>query len=254
MSGLLRVEALSKEYRSRGGDTTEALRKLSFSVGEGEFVSVVGPSGCGKTTLLRLLSGLLRPTSGSVEVGGKEVAGPIPDVGFVFQNPLLMDWRNTVENVLLPIELRHWESNAYVSKATGLLELFGLQGFHSKYPRELSGGMQQRVAIARALIHDPALLLLDEPLGSLDELTREQLAFELSKLSETMGKTVVLVTHSISEAVFLSDRVIVLTPRPGQLKGSFEIGLERPRGEGALVTREYVTYCQQVRELLRAAS
>lgn len=250
MTRLLQVLDLSKSFHGRTGET-RAIQELSFSVEEREFVCIVGPSGCGKTTLLKVISGLESPSGGSVMLSEKLVGGPYQDVGFVFQRAVLMEWRSAMENVMLPIELQRKKKSDYASQASRLLDLFGLSGFHSKYPRELSGGMQQRVAIARALIHDPALLLLDEPLSSLDELTREQMSSEFLKLSETLNKTVILVTHSVSEAVFLGDRVLVLTPRPSRLTEDIRIDLPHPRGEHTRTDPAYSDFCQRVRSALR---
>jgi NitT/TauT family transport system ATP-binding protein len=227
---------------------TEAIRDISFNAGVGEFLSIVGPSGCGKTTLLKIVAGLLNPSKGEIRVFGTSVKKPIRDMGIVFQSSLLMPWRNASENVLLPIELLRMEKKSFTVRAAQLLALVGLRGFELRYPRELSMGMQQRVAIARALIHDPQLLLLDEPFGSLDELTREQMGMELIKITEAMGKTVVLVTHSIPEAVLLADRLIVLSERPSVLRMDLKIDLDRPRTKAVRVSERYVNYCEQVRE------
>jgi NitT/TauT family transport system ATP-binding protein len=222
------VEALDKTYPSRD-EPIHALEGVSFSVCEGEFVSIVGHSGCGKTTLLKIIAGLVAPSSGSVKVRGRLVSRPLSNVGMVFQRPVLLKWRSIIDNVMLPIEMLGLAQNTYKPKAVELLALAGLSQFHNKYPGELSGGMQQRAAICRALIHDPTLLLMDEPFGALDAMTREDMNLELLRIWEERRKTSVLVTHSISEAVFLSDRVVVMSPRPGRIAHILRIGLPRPR-------------------------
>jgi NitT/TauT family transport system ATP-binding protein len=222
------VDRVRKTYGGRDGPVY-ALEDVSFAVCEGEFVSIVGHSGCGKTTLLKIIAGLVVPSAGTVNVRGKTVLRPLPDVGMVFQRPVLLKWRSIFDNVMLPIEMLGLVRNAYKSKAVELLALAGLSGFHNKYPNELSGGMQQRAAICRALIHDPTLLLMDEPFGALDAMTREDMNLELLRIWEERRKTSVLVTHSISEAVFLSDRVVVMSPRPGRIAHILTIDLKRPR-------------------------
>jgi len=219
-------------------------------VNHGEFATVVGPSGCGKSTLLRIIAGLDRPTTGAVVVGGAPVTGPVASAGIMFQDPLLMAWRTTIGNVLLPIEVLRRDRAAYAERAKELLRLVGLQGFEQRYPHELSGGMQQRVALARALIHDPELLLMDEPFAALDEITREQMGFELLRIWSETGKTVVFVTHSISEAVFLGDRVAVLSARPGMLRSEIRIDLPRPRATELRGDQRYTDYCQKIRQQL----
>ncbi len=222
------VDDLSKTYGSRD-EPVHALDGVSFAVHEGEFVSIVGHSGCGKTTLLKIIAGLIPASSGSVKVRGNPVARPLSDVGMVFQRPVLLKWRSIFDNVMLPIEMLGLGRDAYKDKAVELLALAGLADFHHKYPSELSGGMQQRAAICRALIHDPTLLLMDEPFGALDAMTREDMNLELLRIWEERRKTSVLVTHSISEAVFLSDRVVVMSPRPGRIADILTIDLRRPR-------------------------
>ena len=201
----------------------EALKGIDFGVERGEFVTVVGPSGCGKSTLLRIIAGLDRATTGVVEVAGAAVAGPVASSGIMFQDPLLMAWRTAIKNVLLPIEVRRGDLSTFCERAKEMLDLVGLRGFEQRYPHELSGGMQQRVALARALIHDPELLLMDEPFAALDEIAREQMGLELLQIWGGAGKTVLFVTHSISEAVFLGDRVVVLSARPGLLRSEIRV-------------------------------
>ena len=241
---------VSKEFRSSSGRTLPVLSQVSLDVQPGEFLSIIGHSGCGKTTTLRIISGLLRPTSGEALVDGKRVAKPVNDVGIVFQTPLLMPWLNTLKNVLLPIDLLGKDPRQHAAHARELLRVVGLAGMEDLYPRELSGGMQQRVAIARALIHEPSILLMDEPFGSLDELTREEMAMQLLEITEKLKKTVVFVTHSIQEAVLLSDRVVVLSPRPSTVKTDLKISLPRPRSISLTTEREYLQLCQVLRASL----
>jgi NitT/TauT family transport system ATP-binding protein len=221
------VSNVSKVYTAHG--EVEALRSLSFSVGAGEFVSVLGPSGCGKSTLLMMIAGLRRPTSGSVSICGRPVEGPHTGLGIVFETPLLLEWRDTLGNVLLQIDARRLRRADYRERALELLASVGLAGWEARYPRDLSGGMQQRVALCRALIHDPPLLLMDEPFGRLDALTREQMTLDLHRIWYQRAKTVVFVTHSIREAVFLSDRIVVLTPRPGRIARMIDVEIPHPR-------------------------
>jgi NitT/TauT family transport system ATP-binding protein len=221
---ILTVNHLTVVFPDNNGGL-RALDDVSFEVCPREFICVLGPSGSGKTTLLRILAGLLQPTSGEVDFEPRQQ----PRIGMVFQQSNLMPWRTVLENIQLPLELEGLDQDALKAKARELIELVGLQGFEDNWPRELSGGMAQRVAIARALIHDPDLLLLDEPFGSLDALTRERMWTELSRIWQVRQKTVVMVTHSINESLFLADRVLVLSARPGQIKLDLEVDLPRPR-------------------------
>jgi NitT/TauT family transport system ATP-binding protein len=225
----IRVDAVSQVFR-RGQATTHALDHVSLEVREGEFLAIVGPSGCGKSTLLRIIAGLLTPASGGVELKGRPVKGPQTELGIVFQSPVLLEWRTILDNVLLQVELRGGDPAAYRERALALLAQVGLRDFADRLPRELSGGMRQRASIARALIHDPPLLLMDEPFGALDALTREQMRIDLEALWSQTRKTVVFITHSIDEAVLLADRVIVMSPRPGRMEREIGIDLARPRG------------------------
>jgi NitT/TauT family transport system ATP-binding protein len=243
---ILIVRNLSAVFPDRNGGL-HALDRLSFSVDPQEFVCVLGPSGCGKSTLLRVLAGLLPPTEGEVFFEGERLNGPRRGVGFVFQNANLMPWRTVLENILLPLEVLNVPHSQALTQAQELVELVGLQGFEQSLPRDLSGGMVQRVSIARALVHDPDLLLLDEPFGALDALTRERMGVELLRIWQARRKTVVMVTHSISEALFLADRVLVLSPRPGRLRLDLPVSLPRPRGEDIRYTAEFGDLARQLR-------
>lgn len=223
-----------------------ALGEVSFKVAPREFLAVLGPSGSGKSTLLRILAGLLPPTSGSFAF----TSGHSPRIGMVFQQSNLMPWRTVMENLTLPLELQGVDLPTARRKAQELIELVGLQGFEKNWPRDLSGGMAQRVAIARALIHDPDILLLDEPFGSLDALTRERMWSELLRIWEARWKTVIMVTHSISEALFLSDRVLVLTPRPGKVKLDLKVDLPRPRDDEMRYTAHFGKLARKLKETI----
>jgi len=242
------VRDVSQIFR-RGGTTTHALDRIDLGVPQGEFVAIVGPSGCGKSTLLRIIAGLLRHTSGSVRLDGKDVVGAQTNLGIVFQSPVLLEWRNVLDNVLLQLELRGLDPKAYVARAHALLAKVGLAEFHDRRPRELSGGMRQRAAIVRALIHDPPLLLMDEPFGALDALTREQMRIDLEELWMQTAKTVLFITHSIDEAVLLADRVIVMSPRPGRIEQVYDIALARPRGLAARGHPAFIEATQKITEL-----
>ncbi|MDR1533989.1 MAG: ABC transporter ATP-binding protein [Planctomycetota bacterium] len=224
---LLSIKNLKKTYQTHEGEL-EALGSVSFDIYPREFVSIVGPSGCGKTTLLKIIAGLLEKTGGELHVD-RDQFDPSREVGFVFQKSLLLHWRKVLDNVLLPIEILRMDRGRYRDRARELLELVGLRGFENSYPNELSGGMQQRVAIARALIHDPKLILMDEPFGALDALTRERMNLELHRIWTESGKTILFITHGIAEAVFLSNRVIVLSARPSRMVATEDIDLPLPR-------------------------
>jgi len=228
----------------------QALDRLTFSVYQQEFVCVLGPSGSGKSTLLRILSGLLMPTEGEVFYQGKPLSGPQREVGLVFQKANLMPWRTVIENITLPLELQKAPEETMKKRSQELVELVGLQGFENTLPRDLSGGMAQRVAIARALVHDPEMLLLDEPFGGLDALTRERMGAELLRIWQARRKTVVMVTHSINEALFLADRVLVLSPRPGSLRLDLEVDLPRPRQEDVLYTQRFGSLANRLRQAI----
>jgi len=244
---LISVAGLGKTYRTRDGRDIEALTDAVFEIDEGELVTVVGPSGCGKSTLLKILAGILRRTTGEVRLRGRPVDGPSRDVGVVFQAPVLLPWRTVLQNVMLPVELQGRDRAHYETRARHYLRLVGLEGFESTYPNELSGGMQQRVGISRALVHDPALLLMDEPFGALDAMTREAMNVELLRIWAESGKTVLLVTHSIPEAVFLADRVIVMTPRPGRISEIIAVDLPRPRRLEIINSERFGRYVAAIR-------
>jgi len=246
---VLMVRELSAIF-SNGEEGLQALDRLTFSVCPQEFVCVLGPSGSGKSTLLRILAGLLPPSQGEVIYQGTPVSGPRREVGLVFQRANLMPWRSVLQNITLPLELQSLPPEAALQQAQELVELVGLQGFEDALPRDLSGGMAQRVAIARALVHDPEMLLLDEPFGGLDALTRDRMGEELLRIWQRRRKTVVMVTHSISEALFLADRVLVLSPRPGSLRLDLTVDLARPRDEGVQYTPEFGDLVKRVRQAI----
>jgi NitT/TauT family transport system ATP-binding protein len=230
---MIRVEAVSKAFAAgRRQAEIRALDRVDLEVGERELVTLVGRSGCGKSTLLRILAGLVEASSGRVLVGGREVRGPSRDVALAFQRPALLPWRNVLENVLLPVDVLGLDRRAYRAKAEDLLGLVGLAGFEDRRPHELSGGMQQRAALCRSLVYEPSVLLMDEPFAALDALTREELSLELQRIFLERGKTIVFVTHSISEAVLLADRVVVMTPRPGRIAEIVPVDAARPRSLG----------------------
>jgi NitT/TauT family transport system ATP-binding protein len=236
---VLALERVTKRFTSREG-VLSVLEPISFAVQAGDFVCLVGPSGSGKSTLLRIAGGLLAPDSGAVSFQGRPLSGPHKEIGFVFQGGNLMPWRTVEQNVLLPVEVQQGRPDAAAREKAGrLLELVGLTGFAGAYPKHLSGGMQQRVVLARTLIQEPSLLLLDEPFGALDALTRERLNLELLRIHTLRQTTVVMVTHSIDEAVFLADRVLALSPRPGRLIGQVTIDLPRPRALAQLGSEHF---------------
>lgn len=232
------LDKVSMVYGS-GAKKTHAVEETSLRIRRGEFVSIVGPSGCGKSTLMKMVAGLLMPTGGVIKVDGGVVNGPVTDVGIVFQSPVLLDWRTVLDNVLVQIELRGLPKEQYRQRALELLASVGLADFANRYPHELSGGMRQRTAIVRALIHNPPLLLMDEPFGALDALTREQMRLDLEDLWLSRPMTVIFVTHSLDEAILLSDRVIVMSPRPGQVDRILELSMPRPRGLEARQAAEF---------------
>jgi NitT/TauT family transport system ATP-binding protein len=247
---MIRIENVTKVYPSRDGDDIQALTDLNLNVAENEFLSVVGPSGCGKSTLLKLIVGLLPITSGEILFHGQPVRGPRTDVGMVFQEPVLLPWRTVKENVMFPVEILKRSDRDYASEADRLLRTAGLGGFERKMPYELSGGMQQRAAICRALIHDPRVLVMDEPFGALDAMTREEMGAELLRIWQEFRKTVVFVTHSIREAVWLSDRVVVMTARPAKIADVITIDLPRPRTAKMQFLPEFGRYVEHIGSII----
>jgi len=243
---LIEARAVCKTYETKDGPV-ESLKALDFTIAEGEFISVVGPSGCGKSTLLKMIAGLLPLSGGTLTLSGKPIAGPQHDVGIVFQSAVLLAWRNVIDNILLQAEIRHMPKAEAKAKAQKLIVMAGLTGFEGKYPWQLSGGMQQRASICRALLHDPSVLLMDEPFGALDALTREKMNLELQRIWLESKKTVLLITHSIPEAVFLSDRVIVMSERPSSIAAIYDIDLPRPRTLDMMASPEFAVYAKQVR-------
>ena len=242
---ILTIRDLNTVFPDENGGL-RALQDVSFDVHPREFICVLGPSGSGKTTLLRILAGLIKPTSGSFMFGH----GEQPSIGMVFQQANLMPWRTVTENIKLPLEVQKMDDTAARNKTQEMIELVGLGGFEDSLPRDLSGGMAQRVAIARALIHNPDLLLLDEPFGSLDALTRERMWTELSRMWQARQQTVVMVTHSIDESLFLADRVLVLTQRPGTIKMDMEVDLPRPRNDDMRYTPQFGKLAHKLREAI----
>lgn len=253
---LIEVRNLTKVY---GGDTEEpvkAIEDVGFEVRDGEFLSIIGPSGCGKSTLLRLVSGLIEPTTGEIRIDGTSIDSPISDIGFMFQSPVLLDWRTVFGNVLLPYEALRSSNNIkdddeyYRERAHSLIELVNLDDFEDSYPNQLSGGMKQRVAIARTLLPDPSILLMDEPFAALDELTRYDMNKELLDIYRETEKTILFVTHNIQEAVYLSDSVMVLSDRPGRIKDIVQIDIDRPRPLDVRNHEIFLDHVSELRQLL----
>ena len=249
---MIRLHGVEKTYRTRTGEQVHALAETTLDIGENEFVTLVGPSGCGKSTLLKLVAGLVPPTQGRIRVREQPVTGPFPDVGFVFQQPVLLPWRSVLDNVLFSAEMLGLDLRQYRKPAGDLLELTGLGGFETKYPRELSGGMQQRVAICRALLPDPSLLLMDEPFGALDAMTREEMSLELLRIWDERRKTILFVTHSIPEAILLADRVVVMSPRPGRVARVLRVDLPRPRTMELEFDPRFKAHSDEIRALIFA--
>ena len=248
----IEIENVAKRYESRLGESVNAIEEGSLEIGRGEFISLVGPSGCGKSTLLKIVGRLLPPSAGLVRYRGIASGEKRPRLGMVFQESLLLPWRTVLDNTLLPVEVMGLDRQAGRQRALELIHLVGLKGFEQKYPFELSGGMQQRASIARALVSEPELLLMDEPFGALDALTREQMAQELQDIWSRTRKTVVFVTHSISEAVHLSDRVVVMSGRPSRIADNIEIALPRPRTLDMMTDPAFGAYVSRIRRLLLA--
>jgi NitT/TauT family transport system ATP-binding protein len=241
------IRGVTKRYLTARGEEVHALDAIDLLIEPGEFVSIVGPSGCGKSTLMMLVSGLIPVTTGTIAVGGTTVRGPVPAAGIVFQRDVLLDWRTVLANVLLPVEIRKLDRASHLQKAKDLLASVGLSEFEDKYPGELSGGMRQRVSICRALVQDPDLLLMDEPFGALDALTREQMNQDLQRMWLRNRNTVVFITHSIDEAVYLADRVIVMSSRPGRIADIVEVGLPRPRRAQMRSDRRFIDHVERIR-------
>jgi NitT/TauT family transport system ATP-binding protein len=242
------INGVGKAYNTSGAPV-RALEGIDLAVKPGEFVSIVGPSGCGKSTLLKCVAGLQSVTEGEIRVKGQRVAQPPDNMGFVFQKDVLLDWRTVLHNVLLMAEFRGLPTRDYVDRARSLLAVFGLQGFENRYPWELSGGMRQRVAICRALLVDPELLLMDEPFGALDALTRDDLNIELERLWVETRKTILFITHGIAEAVYLADRVVVMARNPGRIAETFSVDIPRPRPLSVRNTPQFGEYAQHIRHL-----
>ena len=246
----IRLENVGKIYASKSGPV-EACGEINLDIRESEFVAVVGPSGCGKTTILKMVAGLQPYTSGAIAVAGRRVDGPQTDLGIVFQDAILLDWRDILDNVLLQVDIRRLDRAKYEPVARRLLEATGLGGFEHRKPFELSGGMRQRASICRALVHDPPLLLMDEPFGALDALTREQIAMDIQRVWMEKRKTALFITHSIPEAVLLADRVVVMSPRPGRIVEIITIDLPRPRRLDKVPER-FNEYTNRIRDIFKA--
>lgn len=250
---MIRIAQASKTFAARDGSAVHALTGIDLEIGDSEFVSLVGPSGCGKSTLLRLVAGLVPASGGRVDIDGEAVTQPRREVGIVFQSPTLLPWASITDNVLFPLKIMHAMTPDARDRAQTLLRLVGLEGFERKHPSELSGGMQQRAAICRALIHDPAILLMDEPFGALDALTREEMSLELLRIWTEQPKTILFVTHSIPEAVLLSDRVVVMSARPGRIAEIIDVPLPRPRSFDMEGMHEFQDRTQRIRTLIFGA-
>ncbi|HVZ45493.1 MAG TPA: ABC transporter ATP-binding protein [Ramlibacter sp.] len=251
---VLVANGINKSFTTRSRERVDAIGQISISLEEGAFVSLVGPSGCGKSTLLKIVGGIVAPTAGQVLYKGRAVDGGQAEMGVVFQSPVLLPWLTVLENVLLPAHVLKLEAGAATARARDLLRSVGLEGFERKYPGELSGGMQQRVSIIRSLIHEPGLLLMDEPFGALDALTRENMSLELQRIWLDHRKTVLFITHSIFEAVFLSDRVVVMSARPGKIIKEFRINFPRPRSFELTTQPAFGEVVQEIRSLLGATA
>ncbi len=247
----IQLDDVSKVYRAKAGQV-EACGEINLDIRESEFVAIVGPSGCGKTTILKMVAGLQPRSSGSITVGGRSVDRPQTDLGIVFQDAILLDWRSVLDNVMLQVDIRNLDRATYEPIARHLLELTGLKGFEHHKPFELSGGMRQRVSICRALVHDPPLLLMDEPFGALDALTREQISMDIQRVWMEKRKTALFITHSIPEAVLLADRVVVMSPRPGRIVEIIDIDLPRPRKLDSM-PEKFSEYTGRIRSIFKAS-
>lgn len=246
----IQISNATKIFQSWDGEAVLALEEIDLEIHQNEFLTLVGPSGCGKSTLLRLLAGLITPTGGTLEIGGTLITEPRKETGIVFQQATLLPWKTLLQNVLFPLSVMGEMKPDSDQVARDLLELAGLKGFEDKYPDELSGGMQQRAAICRALVHDPEVLLMDEPFGALDALTREEMSLELLRIWTERPKTIVFVTHSITEAVLMSDRVVVMSPRPGRIQEVIKVGIKRPRTFEVEASNEFQRCAQRIRYLI----
>jgi NitT/TauT family transport system ATP-binding protein len=245
----MKVDHVTKYYKTHTG-SVHALEDLSLEVGKGEFVCILGPSGCGKSTLLWGMSGLHDLTSGEIVLNDTRVTGPRPELGMIFQDANLLPWRNLRQNILFPFEIKKLDPRPYEPRIRGLIDEVGLTGFETKFPRELSGGMQQRASIVRCLSFDPDVILMDEPFGALDAFTRDEMNLLIQKIWMETGKTIVFVTHNVTEAIFLADRVVVLTPRPGRLAHIFPIDLPRPRSIEQTFSQEFIKVVLEIKETI----
>src|SRR5215469_1159459 len=245
----IHIEGLHKTYASSHGRVT-ALKEVNLSIKQNEFVTLVGPSGCGKSTLLKLIGALIRPSRGTLLFDGVPLLRPTRDVGIVFQDAVLLEWRTVLDNVLLPTEILGLDKVKSRNRAMDLINLVGLGGFEKRFPRELSGGMQQRVSLCRALIHNPSVLLMDEPFAALDAMTREELGFELMRIWDTDKKTVIFVTHNITEAILLADRVVAMSRRPGRIANTLDVALPRPRTIDMEFSPQFKSYSDQIRAVI----
>ncbi|OYX95169.1 MAG: ABC transporter ATP-binding protein [Novosphingobium sp. 35-62-5] len=250
---VIEIKGVSKTYRTHDGDVP-SLRPIDFDIADGEFVVIVGPSGCGKTTLLKMIAGLMPPTTGEIRVEGRTIVKPHGDVGIVFQTSMLLPWRSVMRNVMMPVEVKKLPRERFEPRAKELLKLVGLEGFENKYPWQLSGGMQQRASICRALVHDPKIVLMDEPFGALDAMTRERMNVELQRIQRETRKTVLLITHSIPEAVFLADRILVMSERPGTIAAVYDVPLQKPRTLDVLADPVFVELSQTIRRHFNATA
>ncbi|MGC5585871.1 ABC transporter ATP-binding protein [Ornithinimicrobium sp. W1665] len=248
------AESVCKTFRTKGGQPVQALRDVSFRVNGGEFLSIVGPSGCGKSTLLMMIAGLESLTTGHLAIDGNSVKGPSEVLGVAFQRDNLFHWRTVLGNVMAQIDLRGWKRSKWEDRARNLIHMVGLEGFENSYPSQLSGGMRQRVALCRALLHEPQMLLLDEPFGAVDALTREQLNVDVATICASAGVTTLLVTHDINEAVFMGNRVMVLAPRPGRVAGIVDVPTFTPRTSEFRVTPEFLNVSADVRAMLEGST
>jgi NitT/TauT family transport system ATP-binding protein len=247
---MIQLQSINKTYNARSGGVVVALQDVNLDIQEGEFVTLVGPSGCGKSTVLKIIGGIIQASDGTMLLDGKPLTKPSREIGMVFQRPVLLPWRNVLDNVLYPFEMLGWNVNEHLDEAHRLINLVGLGGFEKALPSELSGGMQQRVSICRALVYDPKLLLMDEPFGAVDAMTREEMCFEVLRIWQERRKTVVFVTHSIPESVFLADRVVVMAPRPGRVVLDLRIDLPRPRTLDTEFTPLFKEYTDAVRDAI----